>query len=56
MQTSEVREDPRCSSKDANDLGFQHPNAVTVLETSFASESYLDSEDSTYGIVYLLYC
>ncbi|XP_057439043.1 uncharacterized protein LOC130730913 isoform X2 [Lotus japonicus] len=49
IQTSEVREDPRCSSKDANDLGFQHPNAVTVLETSFASESYLDSEDSTYG-------
>ncbi|KAJ1417171.1 DUF3741-associated sequence motif [Sesbania bispinosa] len=52
LRTSEVREDPSCSSNSerGNDLGCQHSSAVTVFETPSVSESYLDSEDSsTYG-------
>lgn len=55
MQTSEVSEDPSCSSnsESGNDLGCQHSNAVTIFQTPFLSESYLDSEDSAYGNVHL---
>ncbi|KAL5060904.1 hypothetical protein RYX36_032508 [Vicia faba] len=51
LQTSEVREDPSYSSNNesVNDLGCQHSNADTNFQVPSVSESYMDSEDSTYG-------
>lgn len=51
LQTSEVREDPSYSSNDesGNGLGFQYSNADTNFQGPYVSESYMDSEDSTYG-------
>lgn len=53
MQTSEVSEDPSCSSNSerGNDLVCWHSTAVAGFETPFVCESYLDSEDSAYGNV-----
>ncbi|XP_004494537.1 uncharacterized protein [Cicer arietinum] len=49
LQTSEVR-DSCCGNRESgNDLGCQHSNAVAVFQAPSVSESYLDSEDSTYG-------
>ncbi|OIV95260.1 hypothetical protein TanjilG_26957 [Lupinus angustifolius] len=51
LQTSEVMEDPSCSSysENGNDSGCKHPRAVTVSESPSASQSYVDSEDGAYG-------
>ncbi|KAH1079160.1 hypothetical protein AAZX31_19G215300 [Glycine max] len=51
LQTSEVSEDPSCSSNSerGNDLVCWHSTAVAGFETPFVCESYLDSEDSAYG-------
>lgn len=53
VQTSEVSEDPSCSSnsESGNDLVCWHSTAVAGFETPFVCESYLDSEDSAYGNV-----
>ncbi|CAJ1869102.1 unnamed protein product [Sphenostylis stenocarpa] len=51
LQTSEVSQDPSCSSnsESGNDLVRWYSTAVVGFETPFVSESYLDSEDSAYG-------
>ncbi|KAI5424536.1 uncharacterized protein LOC127132454 isoform X2 [Lathyrus oleraceus] len=51
LQTLEVREDPSYSSNNesGNDLDCQHSNADTNFQGPSVSESYMDSEDSTYG-------
>ncbi|KAK7397127.1 hypothetical protein VNO78_18294 [Psophocarpus tetragonolobus] len=51
LQTSEVSEDPDCSSnsESGNDLVCWHSTAVAGFETPFVSKSYLDSEVSAYG-------
>lgn len=53
MQTSEVSEDPTCSSysESGNDPISWHSTAVAGFETPFVSESYMDSEDSASGNV-----
>ena len=60
MQTAEPMEEPSCSSSSSeigNDLGCQNSRAVTFFENPAISESYLDSEDSTHGIIlFYLHC
>jgi len=55
VQTSEVREDHSCISNNesGNDLGCQYSDAGKKFQAPSVSESYLDSEDSAYGNVYL---
>lgn len=52
MQTSEVNQDPSCSSnsESGNDIVCCRSTSVAGSET-LVSESYLDSEDSAYGNV-----
>ncbi|KAI4301714.1 hypothetical protein L6164_034965 [Bauhinia variegata] len=51
LEGSEALEEHICSgnSETGNRQGSQHSRAVTIFETPLVNESYLASEDSTYG-------